>query len=98
MAFNSVYAGGNAHPYNYYSSHYYMIYDRMRIYADTGDGNGLQLIDYGHSMAMNTDSDTSTPEPPVWDCNAYGLSLIHISEPTRPERISYAVFCLKKKT
>ena len=26
-----------------------------------------------------------------------GQSLIHISEPTRPERISYAVFCLKKK-
>ena len=26
-----------------------------------------------------------------------GLSLIHISEPTRPEPISYAVFCLKKK-
>ncbi len=25
------------------------------------------------------------------------LSRIHISEPTRPERISYAVFCLKKK-
>ena len=24
------------------------------------------------------------------------LSLIHVSEPTRPERISYAVFCLKK--
>ena len=27
----------------------------------------------------------------------HDLSLIHISEPTRPERISYAVFCLKKK-
>ena len=26
------------------------------------------------------------------------LSLIHISEPTRLRRISYAVFCLKKKT
>ena len=25
------------------------------------------------------------------------LSLIHISEPTRPRLISYAVFCLKKK-
>ena len=74
MGFNSVYAGGNAHPYNYYSSHYYMIYDRMRIYADTGDGNGLQLIDYNHPMAMNTDSDTSLPEPPVWDCNAYGFT------------------------
>ena len=24
------------------------------------------------------------------------LSLIHISEPTRPRLISYAVFCLKK--
>ena len=27
----------------------------------------------------------------------YTLSLIHISEPTRPRLISYAVFCLKKK-
>ena len=27
----------------------------------------------------------------------HGLSLIHISEPTRPLYISYAVFCLKKK-
>src|SRR5665647_1941676 len=28
---------------------------------------------------------------------AYYLSLIHISEPTRRTPISYAVFCLKKK-
>ena len=28
---------------------------------------------------------------------AFLLSLIHISEPTRPRLISYAVFCLKKK-
>ena len=28
---------------------------------------------------------------------ALALSLIHISEPTRPRLISYAVFCLKKK-
>ncbi|WP_232807973.1 heme ABC exporter ATP-binding protein CcmA, partial [Salmonella enterica] len=28
----------------------------------------------------------------------FELSLIHISEPTRPEPTSYAVFCLKKKT
>ena len=31
----------------------------------------------------------------MW-CGVY-LSLIHISEPTRLRRISYAVFCLKKK-
>ena len=29
--------------------------------------------------------------------NELALSLIHISEPTRLRRISYAVFCLKKK-
>src|SRR5660397_166076 len=32
-----------------------------------------------------------SPEGGIW------LSLIHISEPTRLRRISYAVFCLKKK-
>ena len=30
-------------------------------------------------------------------CTGLGLSLIHISEPTRQAEISYAVFCLKKK-
>ena len=33
----------------------------------------------------------------AWTSAPVKLSLIHISEPTRPERISYAVFCLKKK-
>ena len=36
----------------------------------------------------------------IWDFVAdtvLGLSLIHISEPTRLGMISYAVFCLKKK-
>eukprot|EP00831_Metopus_contortus_P022674 TRINITY_DN20417_c0_g1_i2.p3 TRINITY_DN20417_c0_g1~~TRINITY_DN20417_c0_g1_i2.p3 ORF type:complete len:123 (-),score=14.21 TRINITY_DN20417_c0_g1_i2:83-451(-) len=32
-----------------------------------------------------------------WGFGVLGLSLIHISEPTRPLYISYAVFCLKKK-
>src|SRR5665647_1870210 len=31
---------------------------------------------------------------PVWGLVALGLSLIHISEPTRRTPISYAVFCL----
>ena len=31
------------------------------------------------------------------DLDSLGLSLIHISEPTRQAEISYAVFCLKKK-
>src|SRR5660398_265254 len=32
-----------------------------------------------------------------WKAETFKLSLIHISEPTRLRRISYAVFCLKKK-
>ncbi|MBW6154648.1 hypothetical protein KZ844_33910 [Pseudomonas aeruginosa] len=32
-----------------------------------------------------------------WHAAALALSLIHISEPTRHLRNSYAVFCLKKK-
>ena len=36
---------------------------------------------------------------PLVDLTEYmHLSLIHISEPTRLLSISYAVFCLKKKT
>src|SRR5660398_296213 len=35
-------------------------------------------------------------EEKAWTVDLY-LSLIHISEPTRLRRISYAVFCLKKK-
>ena len=34
----------------------------------------------------------------MWDVVALDLSLIHITEPTRLLSISYAVFCLKKKT
>ena len=34
--------------------------------------------------------------PMLW-AMGFILSLIHISEPTRLRRISYAVFCLKKK-
>src|SRR5660397_284117 len=55
--------------------------------------------------------DSSPPDPPTDPSRCRGpatpppgshpagrnLSLIHISEPTRLRRISYAVFCLKKK-
>ena len=37
------------------------------------------------------------PGAEIGDLAGVGLSLIHISEPTRLLSISYAVFCLKKK-
>ena len=33
----------------------------------------------------------------IFKCELCGLSLIHLSEPTRLLSISYAVFCLKKQ-
>ena len=43
------------------------------------------------------DAVATTGETLVLDGGFHLLSLIHISEPTRPLYISYAVFCLKKK-
>eukprot|EP00658_Telonema_sp_P-2_P049363 TRINITY_DN37533_c0_g1_i1.p1 TRINITY_DN37533_c0_g1~~TRINITY_DN37533_c0_g1_i1.p1 ORF type:complete len:140 (-),score=43.75 TRINITY_DN37533_c0_g1_i1:127-546(-) len=43
-----------------------------------------------------TNAAVAQDEPPP-DAKIEGLSLIHISEPTRLLSISYAVFCLKKK-
>src|SRR5678816_194450 len=43
-----------------------------------------------HERTVHTGGVTGLAAP-------YGLSLIHISEPTRLLSISYAVFCLKKK-
>ena len=48
-----------------------------------------QFESVGRVVAFNDEDNTA--------CDALRLSLIHISEPTRPLYISYAVFCLKKK-
>src|SRR5660397_285276 len=59
----------------------------------------IRLSLVGSEMCIR---DRSHPPPPS-QCRKPGcpphlvLSLIHISEPTRLRRISYAVFCLKKK-
>jgi len=48
------------------------------------DRHAIGGYDVGHGSVLAGDKDS-------------GLSLIHISEPTRRYAISYAVFCLKKK-
>ena len=54
------------------------------------DSNGAALSCDNESVVLaNIYSASSTADK--------GLSLIHISEPTRRRGISYAVFCLKKK-
>eukprot|EP00831_Metopus_contortus_P069074 TRINITY_DN61937_c0_g1_i2.p1 TRINITY_DN61937_c0_g1~~TRINITY_DN61937_c0_g1_i2.p1 ORF type:complete len:153 (+),score=34.67 TRINITY_DN61937_c0_g1_i2:31-459(+) len=50
---------------------------------------GLSRIPIPFSLQFQIDKMKGKPEK--------RLSLIHISEPTRPLYISYAVFCLKKK-
>ena len=60
-----------------------------------------RLVERGHEMFVDPADEESARkvalEESVTDAVAQGLSLIHISEPTRQEAISYAVFCLKKK-
>eukprot|EP00831_Metopus_contortus_P030147 TRINITY_DN24772_c0_g1_i1.p3 TRINITY_DN24772_c0_g1~~TRINITY_DN24772_c0_g1_i1.p3 ORF type:complete len:107 (+),score=24.63 TRINITY_DN24772_c0_g1_i1:464-784(+) len=55
----------------------------------------LGLLISGESINDTVDGFRSVIGVPMY--SALILSLIHISEPTRPLYISYAVFCLKKK-
>ena len=57
---------------------------RVRFQSDQGPGGGGSGRDISIMLAGS-------------DPVLLNLSLIHISEPTRPLYISYAVFCLKKK-
>eukprot|EP00658_Telonema_sp_P-2_P084421 TRINITY_DN9368_c0_g1_i1.p1 TRINITY_DN9368_c0_g1~~TRINITY_DN9368_c0_g1_i1.p1 ORF type:complete len:139 (-),score=38.30 TRINITY_DN9368_c0_g1_i1:60-476(-) len=58
---------------------------------------GIGLI--GVALALGSCSCTDCGDNTSGTCDEtlWGLSLIHISEPTRLLSISYAVFCLKKK-
>eukprot|EP00658_Telonema_sp_P-2_P053742 TRINITY_DN42397_c0_g1_i1.p1 TRINITY_DN42397_c0_g1~~TRINITY_DN42397_c0_g1_i1.p1 ORF type:complete len:111 (-),score=16.77 TRINITY_DN42397_c0_g1_i1:96-428(-) len=56
-------------------------------------GSGLQQLERAFLAAVQA-NDTARH---VEHRETPGLSLIHISEPTRLLSISYAVFCLKKK-
>src|SRR5678816_732432 len=60
---------------------------------------GLQLIGLLKITALYKDTRFFSDDKPrgVFGSAALGLSLIHISEPTRLLSISYAVFCLTKK-
>eukprot|EP00658_Telonema_sp_P-2_P081182 TRINITY_DN8255_c0_g1_i2.p1 TRINITY_DN8255_c0_g1~~TRINITY_DN8255_c0_g1_i2.p1 ORF type:complete len:111 (-),score=19.90 TRINITY_DN8255_c0_g1_i2:103-435(-) len=51
-----------------------------------------------HLERLSTPRVTPRPARQVKSVKPLTLSLIHISEPTRLLSISYAVFCLKKKT
>ena len=81
--------------------------------ALAGGQNHVSLMVYTSSQTNDlitfTSTEGSASERPyltlTWEdgtvatptVSGVNLSLIHISEPTRPEPISYAVFCLKKK-
>src|SRR5674536_392631 len=76
-------------------------------YRQLGSGSGIILVHGGASASQSYMklgallSDTFTVYIPDRRgrglSGPFGLSLIHISEPTRLLSISYAVFCLKKK-
>ena len=60
--------------------------------------NALEGIHpYKNILAANYQADTKEEKENVEDIVSTITVSIHISEPTRLRRISYAVFCLKKK-
>jgi flagellin-like protein len=62
LGFESVFAGGNAHPrYNYYTSKYYNIYDRMQYEVTLTDGTvfNYSLDQAGKDSAGYWDDSTS---------------------------------------
>ena len=84
---NSVFAGGNAHPsYNYATSKYYFITDRMNIMFEDDAGNEWNITDSGQegyypygsndpAVTAGTHSyNGGTGGAPSWHCNYYGYS------------------------
>ena len=69
----------------------------------TVDENLMKWVEQTKTYTDNGYNNKSSLWSDVWaadqgpDGKVFGLSLIHISEPTRLGMISYAVFCLKKK-
>ena len=76
------------------------IIEQILEYCETGKTSMTDEImhnpvsNYNDPKKLNAEINTLFREFPI--IVAHVLSLIHISEPTRPNEISYAVFCLKK--
>ena len=72
--------------------------EALRMGAETFHALKKVLHDRGLSTAVGDEGGFAPKLDGVEDAlNSIILSLIHISEPTRPRLTSYAVFCLKKK-
>ena len=90
-----------------YHINQYMFRENFEPYAKAGDEVLYMCFSTGIAgtfNAANLAKEELLEEYPDFDltiidtkCASLGLSLIHISEPTRRTPISYAVFCLKKK-
>src|SRR5665213_512311 len=75
-----------------------LVYGRMTGWGQEGPlaqaaGHDINYISVTGALAAIGGKDK--PVPPLNLVGDFGLSLIHISEPTRQAEISYAVFCLK---
>jgi len=77
VGFNSVYGGGNAHPtYNYATSKYYMIYDRMNIEITDNSNNVWNITGTGMDGYYDGSNGGGYDQVgvPSYHCNNYGYS------------------------
>ena len=65
--------------------------------GDTPAVDGAQRLVFHVACRKTRQQKMDLPLAVARHQEVHGLSLIHISEPTRLLSISYAVFCLKKK-
>ena len=74
MGYNSVYGGGNAHPY-YSSSYtkYYFMTDRMNVQLTDDQGNVWNITSSSHDGYYDG-SDGGASGVPSYSCNQYGYS------------------------
>ena len=74
--------------------------DLGELLVESGYLHSFHLDEEGTEVVFNFEIDVGfdveKEEIDMDELRDYYLSLIHISEPTRPRLISYAVFCLKK--
>ena len=73
----------------------YLLIEKMKKETKLRPVTGLRQA--LHFVLPDEPCSLASKLPRVIPAAAFGLSLIHISEPTRLGMISYAVFCLKKK-
>ena len=96
LARDAASAGDRVRAENYlqHAEHYHRLIKSQQPPAPAQQTQSTETVEADGEQPRVEEEKSAQSKPAE---TAQELSLIHISEPTRPRLISYAVFCLKKK-